>query len=159
MEGYNKIFKAKEPIKLLKSMPLWGKFICSYIYLRKPSFAGMEFFLWDGSDIHRFLTATCTDVNLQISGVPLNQLEKFQCSWDLPRVKYNCAVDLLILTEISWLFLLPIMDHHCRLPRKRENSLNFLRADFSYVFISPTTFHPVRDCASMTKVQNKVLSI
>ena len=38
--------------------------------------------------------------NLWISGASLDILEKFQCSWALPNVKYNCAI--LFLLQMYW---------------------------------------------------------
>ena len=34
---------------------------------------------------------------------PLSKLEKFQCSSDLPNIKYNCA--LLFWSKLYWVFI------------------------------------------------------
>ena len=50
-----------------------------------------------GFDTDRFFNrkwvlTMCTVGNLSISGTSLSQLEKFQCSSDLPNIKYNCTI-------------------------------------------------------------------
>ena len=58
--------------------------------------------------VHRFsnrkwVSTMCTVGNLWISETSLSKLEKFQCSSDLPNIKYNCA--LLFWSQLYWVFI------------------------------------------------------
>ena len=62
----------------------------------------------DDSDIHRFsnmkwVSTMWTFGNLWISESSLSQQEKFQCSLDLPNMKYNCV--LLFFNQLYWVFI------------------------------------------------------
>ena len=64
--------------------------------------------LKDGPDIDRFsnrkwVLTMCSVGNLWISEASLSRLEKFQCSLDLPNIKYNCAI--LFLCQMYWSFV------------------------------------------------------
>ena len=79
----------------------------------------------------------CTFGNLWISDLFLGILEKIQCSFSLPNIKYNCVV--LFLSQLYWLFIyaskyiFPIFQH-CTISPIKQNCVLFIHSVYGDIF-------------------------